>query len=260
MERIMPEDLVHEEEHKWNLGPIQCCYIEKNLELDTPIYRYTQIPYVISDFENHSLHFSNRSNMLDLRESGHFLRSELFKAFQIVGGDNLDNKKHNERLNECWGMQYHQHISCWTLDQVDSNKKHIENSLMWMSYAKRYGAMACRIKTSIRRMLESIIKCPTNLFVSQIEYIDYSQRYKDSFFVRLFSKHHIYFAENEVRLLLLTNGEDINHISINNNYIEEVILSPFSDIAEQKFLKQYLAERIPNFEDRIHYSKGMEKL
>ena len=229
---------------------------ESSISLDSPIFKYTQLPYIDSWIEKNHYSISNRALFSDYRERGGVGSiNEIVCKFHAISEDRA---YYNQRLNKTSGMEWQQHISCWTFNPTEDSNN--EDFLLWKSYTQNAGIFACRIQTTIRDLVNGLIKIPADLFIAPVSYRNPESFHIVSFSDRLFSKSHFYKSENEIRFVFLTNDKAPRiKIEIDRNCIQEIRLSPFSSKEDISLLNDFLTYKFPFLKNIITTSKIIER-
>ncbi len=187
----------------------------------------------VSLLEKNELFFSSIINMEDEYEGSIPLRNAA-KRFRNL--NHLPTKNKDQFLHDLSNLQHNFrssiYINCWHLSQNES-------VAMWKIYSKNDEGIA--IKTNISR-LKSSITDPRRVFLSKVNYIDYSHQAFSEYnaLPSVLHKRKEFAYENELRLL--TDGvmenhshsvenKDLSGINIKvdiNNLIDEIYISPFS--------------------------------
>lgn len=219
-----------------------------------PIYRYTSIFNILSILDSNRLYVSNRSLFSDHREKGEVCSfNEIKSKFREISNCSM---KLNERLDDTSGLEWQQHISCWT---SGVEKGEDEDYLMWSSYAGKAGIFACRIKSTISDFADSVFDLPADMLISNVSYINLEKPHVDSFRSRFFEKANFYRSEREVRFAFLSNSKEKHiYIGVKSSFIKEIMLSPFASKEQNLFMQDYLCHKYPIFKDIIKLPKVIE--
>lgn len=215
-------------------------FIQDNLSLELPIYRYTTLENLLHILSRSEYNISKRTFFTDGNEQGLYCDHKYTFDLCPVGGD----------LNYCEAYQKHiakqnnevrqMYISCWTENENES-------FLMWKSYASN--GIGVRIETNIAQLLNSLHSNSSKIFCSRVNY--HPEGYKDTWFKKVFVKKPEYEQEQEVRICVCPNRNnriycDRLMLKVNTPFITSVTLSPFLSVLEQKFLLESLNKSYPN--------------
>lgn len=227
----------------------------QNLSLYTEIFRYMKLDYFCSLVDEGILYIPNRNKFTDLRDRAglekHIAKHPFDFGFSIVpsyrerGWRKQLEKEKEKVMGVC--------ISCWTTD-ILLNGEVDESFLMWKSYANT--ELACRLKTSIIHLINSIVELSCDLVVSGVEY---SNNNNKSYNDLLFKKNCYYESEHEVRIVALTNEKDHVDIKINPESLYfSLTVSPFLTPIMESLVINGLKRRYPRLKDVIEPSRVME--
>lgn len=227
----------------------------QNLSIYTEIFRYMKLDYFCSLVDEGILYIPNRNKFTDLRDrlgfEKHIAKHPFDFGFSSVpsyrerGWRKQLEKEKEKVMGVC--------ISCWTTD-ILLNGEVDESFLMWKSYANT--ELACRLKTSIIHLINSIVELSCDLVVSGIEY---SNNNNKSYNDLLFKKSCYYESEHEVRIVALTSGQEHVDIKINPNCLNlSLKTSPFLTPIMESLVINRLKQRYPRLKNVIEPSRVME--
>lgn len=227
----------------------------QNIFLNTEIYRYMKLDYFCSLVDENILYIPNRNKFTDLRDrlglEKYISKHPLDFGFSSVpsykerGWRKQREKENKKAMDLC--------ISCWTTD-ILLNGEVGESFLMWKSYANT--ELACRLKTSIIHLINSIEELSCDLVVSGV---DYSNNNNKSYNDLLFKKSCYYESEHEVRIVALTNEKDHVDIKINPESLYlSLNVSPFLTPIMESLVINGLKRRYPRLKSVIEPSRVME--
>lgn len=227
-------------------------YYQKNLSLETPIYRYIRIGYFFDMLERNVFYIAPRSSFSDRYEKG-WRRNPKF-MFEMIPVGNLEQEEkaleyHRIRREELKQV----YISSWTLDSHDYKGCSYEDFLMW----KSRGEDTVRIKTTIKDLLSCIDFKELPVLLSSVKYEEDKQT--RSIFEQVFQKTPEYINEQEIRLCIPHKVIN-NELVISNIWklVRQITLSPFMQPLLATFLKRSLIDKWPELKDRIHKSHLVE--
>ncbi len=227
----------------------------QNIFLETEIFRYMKLDYFCSLVDEGILYIPNRNKFTDLRDrlglekyiAKHPFDFEFsaIPSYRERGWRKSLEKENKKVMDVC--------ISCWTTDML-LNGVVDESFLMWKSYANT--ELACRIKTSIKHLINSITELSCDIVVSGVEYSnDNNKTYNDL----LFKKTCYYESEHEVRFVALTSGKDHVDIKINPDSLNlSIKTSPFLTPIMESMVINGLKRKFPLLKNVIEPSKVME--
>lgn len=224
---------------------------------DTKVWKYLDLWKLLSIIENKALYFSRLDLLGDPFEGTlsaracsdymHFMFSSEYPFIEKLPPDektkrieqNIDCSRNSLNSNKLWRKTYC--ASCW---HANPN----ESYAFWNIYASKNEGLA--IQSNIRRIKDSLINTPENVFIGDIKYIDYSiDSTGTAGLEQFYKKNKEYEYENEVRLL--TNIEvEIDPILGFTEMVDKDI-----DFQKGRFIKvdlEIMIENIyisPNFED-----------
>lgn len=222
---------------------------EYKLPPDTTIFRYMDFSKLIGLLENKSLYLTRADRFEDPLE-GHLPDWYIKKRFishSLFSDESVESRYNDHResfIRIIEDLRRRTFISCW-------NKGKEESYALWQIYAKNHGVA---IKTTVRK-LNKVIK-GTNAKVSNVKYINDEEEhivfpdvdgnkfntYLRNYFV---CKNKHYFYENEVRVILIDDNNEVDPIKINriSNLIEEIYVSPFSEDWFVDLVKKIVQDR-----------------
>lgn len=234
--------------------------IEKEVPLETPIYRYTSLSNLLSilgkDGSSGTFYVSQRTRFSDRREQGESCDKRLRFHFSIA------NEPTNKHTLYKWNYNYAQimetcklYASCWTLREK-------EDYLMWNAYAGP--ALSVRIESTIQKFVESIDIQESSYMIYGSKMYYGKEKPMQNVLDALFYKTEFYENEEEFRFYVLTSNQkeyDTAFVRLNVNpkiLIEKIILSPFIDDEVNKILIELLSQKYDFLKGKITTSKIME--
>ena len=249
--------LIDEDTFKINKGNhfIYFKPICQNVNMDTPIYRYTKLRYLISMLDNNQLFIPNRNSFTDLRDKqgiDKYLPPKGVKFSHFTPVPSYNDKLRKNKIDQLKKKLHVVCVSCWTFDSKNQTETD-ESFLMWKCYG---GIDSVRISTTIGKLINSIKELPYDMLISDVIY-DLNKWHPFNNF--LFKKSIYYEDEHELRMVFLSRGE--NHLSFKVdmlNLIDEIRTSPFIDPIEEKMVISFLKERYPKLKNKIWPSLVME--
>ena len=226
-------------------NPNHDVFIQKGLDLDTKIYRYTSLETLLHILSRSEYYVSKRICFTDKNEQGAFRNLRYAFDRGPVGGDAPDYcEAHLKHVREQKNAAMQSFISCWT-------EREKECYLMWKSYASK--GIGVRIETTVDQLLKSLQSNPVKIHCARVDYKP--EGYKDTLFKRIFVKKEEYEQEQEIRICVSPeNAEQIccNGLSLKlmTPFITSIIISPFLSVLEQKFMLESLNKSYPNLDIR----------
>lgn len=199
-------------------------YLMEGIKMETPIYQYMKLEYLISLLETKSYFIRAKKHFEDKRESN-ILSKKMFKMHYVH--ENIEPTQLKRELEEMssklseYGKTGTWLTSCWTL-------KEDEDILMWKSYASEMGV---RIKSSIQNFATSLDTDNYWLWCGKMSYNGYNHNM--SFEECLFSKEPYYSSEKEFRFYFMpfdnqkNEQEQVSIPIMPNIMIGEIVISPF---------------------------------
>ena len=238
--------------HKYRHG----IYIKNDVPSNLKIYKYTSLPvlYTLLDVKNGIGRFqvSNRDQFSDQREKGEFY--DLRNCFRMDIANVQPTAKQTEHwktIDEQIEEASHLYASCWTC-------KKMEDFLMWKAYS---GIMSgVRIGTSVEKLRDSLRLKGCKLVAAKMEYGKEKTCYEveDS----MFYKTTFYQGEDEFRFYVVNDEEKRSarfYLNVDPRLmIEEIILSPFMDIAFAQFIRDMLYDKFEFLREKVLLSEILE--
>lgn len=224
--------------------------IDNKISLDTPIYRYMKLDYVIDMIENNRLIVPMRSSFTDLYDKVGAIETNRLYRRKI---NQVPSYKDRQRINRENKKAYSTCVLCWTMDRRE-NESSDESYLMWKAYSNN--SITCRIETTVRKLIDSIKKIPYDMLISEVYY---GKKCDNRYEEKLFCKLQNYKDEQEVRLLVLCNRKE--HLSLDIDPIvllTEIIVSPFISKNLRNIIIKDLQERCSGFNVRVRPSSIKE--
>ena len=229
----------------YQLNPERDIFVQKGLDLDTKIYRYTCLDTVLHILSRSEYYVSKRICFTDKNEQG--LYRNLKYSFDLfpVGGDAPEYcEAYQKYVREQKNAAMQAFVSCWT-------EKETECYLMWKSYAS--GGIGVRMETTIGKLLGSLQNNSVKIYCARVEYKP--EGYRDTWFKRMFVKKEEYEQEQEIRICLRPENAEQRccnglPFKLTKPFITSVVLSPFRSVLEQKFLLESLNKNYPNLDIR----------
>lgn len=235
--------------------------IEKEIPLNTPIYRYTSFSNLLSllgeDGSSGTFYVSQRTRFSDRREQGEYCDKRLKYSHFSIAGEPI-----NKRTLYKWSYNDAQimdtcklYASCWTL-------RAREDYLMWNAYAD--SALSVRIESTIQKFVESIDIQKSSYMIYGGKMYYGKEKPVQNVLDALFYKTEFYENEEEFRFYVLTSSQkeyDTAFVRLNVKpkvLIEKIILSPFIDDKVNKILIKLLSQKYDFLKDKIVTSKIME--
>lgn len=213
-------------------------------ELDKPIYRYMRLEYLLKMLFSKKLYMANRQNFPDLVEKGY--KSNLKNLFPLspIGKTKKEKKDLCLRSKAIDDGIYKSCISCWTYDEhYYSSIKSDENYLMWKAYVCQ--DVGCRIETTLRDLIENIVvPARYDILISKVDYRT-DEWLKGNPQKDIFAKSIYYRGEQELRICVLCQDEqillDIDPLAV----IKKVLLSPFINKEFASFIIRQFENEYP---------------
>lgn len=232
---------------------IYLCSIS-DINLNTPIFRYIKLSYLIDMLSENKLYVSKRGYFSDKRDArgAKINLSEYMNTFEFV---NRLSKKEGERRKEKNRDIWEQFISCWTL-------KDREDYLMWKAYG--YPETSCLIGTTIGKLVNSVSSLANDLIISSISYRSYNAKHISTLYGNVFEKTDFYSSEQEIRIVVLANKSNEKNqrnlqIPIDaKGMISSIIISPFISEKLQNFISEEMIISYPYLANKISKSLLME--
>lgn len=222
--------------------------LNNDVSLDTPIFRYILIDYLMPMISHSSLYIPNRCKFTDLREKDgqeKFIPTKRlrFPIQEVPSYKNRTAFKEKEQtkkdvLTLC--------VSCWTKDAA-GNEVPTENYLMWQAYRK--SDLMCRIGTTVHKLIDNIQ--PTcNILISEVSY---GERQGPTSDCMTFGKAKYYSGEKEIRMVPLVLSMDHMDIRIKDicKFIDSITLSPFLTPNIEYAMLSHLKKQYPKLSDKI---------
>ena len=206
-----------------------------NLQPETKIYRYIRLSTLLDMLFYGELHISNRRDFTDLREKK--LPNKItgnLSEFSYV-----PNYRDRQKMKEMEEKALSVCVSCWTLDNR-GNDKADESYLMWKAYSNN--EITCRIGTTIGRLINSITGTPSDIIISDVDYL--GQKEMNEYEDLIFRKSLFYEDEQEVRMAVLSSNREGVDLEVDNSILlNEIKLSPFIP----QTLKCFILEQLKNW-------------
>ena len=229
----------------YQLDQEQDVFVQKGLDLDTKIYRYTSLDTLLHILSRSEYYVSKRICFTDKNEQGSFRNLKYGFDMCPVGGDAPEYcEAYQKYLQEQKVEAIQSFVSCWT-------EREKECYLMWKSYASK--GIGVRIEATVGKLLKSLQDNPVKIYCARVDYEP--EVYKDTWFKRMFVKKEEYEQEQEIRICLrpenayqrCCNGLPFK---LTKPFITSVVLSPFLSVLEQKFLLESLNRNYSDLEIR----------
>lgn len=224
-------------------------------EWDIPIYRYMSFEHLIMMFNSKVLFIPNRQRFSDLRERGENYKKTLEESLHTLTPLPPNGwKKYMYNRKNRWSQIWKQTALCWTYDNHIKIGENVldENYMMWQCHKSK--PYVCRIRASIKRLLNSIRELNNDIFISKIEYVPIMRYRTENDPSDIFKKPEEYSGEQELRIVALHNSIrqcmssfDIKVPIQPEKLIDEITLSPYICSEEESILKNRLS-RIYNEE------------
>lgn len=228
-------------------------YIEKGLDINTPICRYTNYLNLLLLLKDY-FYISLRKSFEDKLE-----KHSIFNAFIAdlhPCGYPVSEKEHSissslhSKLQEAINTLY---VSCWTYDTR-------ENYLMWKSYTNHESGI--RIKSTIKNIVDSIKDDNIDIYIGKINYSNC--KINKDIQETLFYKQDYYKNEQEIRFYfkrryINTNSNEVSSclfLKIDPyKFVREIILSPYTKYTDAKKIADILISKHGYLKDKIKHSK-----
>lgn len=228
-------------------------YIEKGLDVNTPICRYTNYLNLLL-LLNESFNISLRKCFEDKLEKYSIFNSFVADLHPVgyhatTEERNLSSSLHSELQNACDNM----YVSCWTYDIR-------ENYLMWKSYTNHESGV--RIKSTIKNIVDSIKDDNIDIYIGKINYSNC--KINKDIQETLFYKQDYYKNEQEIRFYfkrryINTNSNEVSSclfLKIDPyKFVREIILSPYTKYTDAKKIADILISKHGYLKDKIKHSK-----
>ncbi len=200
-------------------------------DLDTPIYKYLSTEAFLYLMEFHILRFNSLRSWPDSFEGGMYEHLQRHSKYSKV----LE-KEVSSFVGSCWTLQQEDRRLYTNDFQFEAASKELEkdgSSAMWEAYCKSGGA---RIKTTIRKILDSIIKHNPELETTRGKaYYEpaatISRNPVSEPHALLFKKKVPFRFESEFRFIVSNADCSVLNIPVFNFYdfIDEILISPASE-------------------------------
>ena len=207
--------------HEKNGHKVMIKQYSVSLKEELPIYRYVRLSYLIDAINNRRLFVPSIKQFSDLIEKNGCRKYDDLQLIRPVPAykDKLRNKKIDKEMDGVLSMC----AKCWTLDKR-SDGTIGESMLMWRTYASN--EIVCRIGTTIKDVVDSIINIESDIIFADVNYGRSNNL--NIFESVLFNKSIYYDHEQEIRMLYLTENKNGTYININPlTMLKEITLSPF---------------------------------
>ncbi|MBQ4055642.1 MAG: hypothetical protein IJD32_00880 [Bacteroidaceae bacterium] len=225
-------------------------------KLNTPIFRYLPFEYLLSLIKNKTLYVANRSSFTDLTEKGEMLNLKCESTMLVSYRNKKEEKRMNAIIRERRESAYHVCASCWTKDTHTYSN---ESFLMWKCYSG--SQPICRIETTIGDLISSIStkEITDDIILSEMNYVDYKQsKYMGNIQHYLFEKPLAYTGEQEVRLYVMSNKEQVE-LNVNPSaMLKKILISPFINNEFSKILIEYFNSEFAELKIPIKKSSIIE--
>lgn len=226
-------------------------YLEKGLEFNTPIYRYTNLLNFLLLLSN-NLCIPLRKRFEDKLERYSFYNifiADLHPTDYPVLKEEKERSRYlHEKLQEANNNLY---TSCWTLETQ-------ENYLMWKSYTPRKGGI--RIESTIKDFVNSIKENRFDIYIGKIKYS--KSKLKKDIHEALFFKQEYYTNEQEIRFYFKRHNKEnfdlppLYYLNVNpKELINKITISPFIKIGNSVKIINELKNKYAYLENKITYSK-----
>ena len=229
----------------YQLNPERDIFVQKGLDLDTKIYRYTSLDTLLHILSRSEYYVSKRICFGDKNEQGLFRNIKFSFDLCPVGGDAPEYcEAYQKYLQEQKVEVIQSFVSCWT-------EKEAECYLMWKSYASK--GIGVRVETTVGQLLKSLQDNLVKIYCARVDYKP--EGYKDTWFKRMFVKKEEYEQEHEIRICFIPENAEQRccnglPFKLTKPFITSVVLSPFLSVLEQKFLFESLNKNYPNLDIR----------
>ena len=207
--------------HEKNGHKVMIKQYSVSLKEELPIYRYVRLSYLIDAINNRRLFVPSIKQFSDLIEKNGCRKYDDLQLIRPIPAykDKLRNKKIDKEMDGVLSMC----AKCWTLDKR-SDGTIGESMLMWRTYASN--EIVCRIGTTIKDVVDSIINIESDIIFADVNYGRSNNL--NIFESVLFNKSIYYDHEQEIRMLYLTENKNGTYININPlTMLKEITLSPF---------------------------------
>lgn len=236
-------------------------YVHKDItdaKLNMAIFRYMPFEYLMSLIRKKILYIANRSSFTDLTEKGEILNLKYETAMLVSYRNKKKKKNMYDNINERRESAYNVCASCWTKDTYTYGN---ESFLMWKCYSG--SQPVCRIETTIGDLINSISTkgITDDIVLSEMNYVDYRQnKYMGNIRHYLFEKPLAYTGEQEVRLYVMSNKEQVT-LNINPSIIlKKILISPFINNELSNVLIEYFNSEFTELNIPIKKSGIREKV
>ena len=225
----------------YQLDPEYDVFVQKGLDLDTKIYRYTSLDILLHILSRSEYYVSKRICFTDKNEQGLFRNLKYGFDMCPIGGDAPDYcEAYQKYVREQKNAAMQSFISCWT-------EREKECYLMWKAYASK--GIGVRIETTVGQLLKSLQNNPIKIYCALVDYKP--EGYKDTWFKRIFVKKEEYEQEHEIRVCIIPENSEQRccnglPLKLMTPFITSIIISPFLSVLEQKFLFESLNKNYPD--------------
>lgn len=228
-------------------------YIEKGLDINTPICRYTNYLNLLLLLKDY-FYISLRKSFEDKLE-----KHSIFNAFIAdlhPCGYPVSEKEHSissslhSKLQEAINTLY---VSCWTYDTR-------ENYLMWKSYTNHESGI--RIKSTIKNIVDSIKDDNIDIYIGKINYSNC--KINKDIQETLFYKQDYYKNEQEIRFYFKSRNVNAYANKVPSflflkidsaKFIKEIVFSPFMKYMNVKKLTDKLVGDYIYLKGKIKHSR-----
>ena len=228
-------------------------YIEKGLDINTPICRYTNYLNLLLLLKDY-FYISLRKSFEDKLE-----KHSIFNAFIAdlhPCGYPVSEKEHSissslhSKLQEAINTLY---VSCWTYDIR-------ENYLMWKSYTNHESGV--RIKSTIKNIVDSIKDDNIDIYIGKINYSNC--KINKDIQETLFYKQDYYKNEQEIRFYFKRRNVNAYANKVPSflflkidsaKFIKEIVFSPFMKYMNVKKLTDKLVGDYIYLKGKIKHSR-----
>jgi hypothetical protein len=189
--------------------------------LESPIFRYLRLSYLIDSIVNKRLFVPSMKQFSDLIEKNGCKKYKKTQSFcyEPSHKDKLLFKRQEKEFDSILSMC----VKSWTLDRrVDGSIG--ESMLMWKTFAAN--EIVCRIETTIQSIIDSIVSINGDIVFADVNYGRHVNLnvYEQS----LFNKTIHYDQEQEIRMLYLVENIRGTTLGINPlTMIKSITISPF---------------------------------
>mgnify|MGYP003498912475 CR=1 FL=1 len=222
-----------------------------NDKLDIPIYRYMSFEHLIMMLDKKVLFIPNRQRFSDLREKGETYKKSLEEYNHTLNVlPSYRWKKFMCTRKERYLQIWQQTVSCWTYDNHPKvgQRELDENYIMWQCHKEK--PFVCRIRSSVKRLLDSIRELSNDILISDIEYVPILRYRMENTPSDIFKKPEEYTFEQEIRIVALHNSIeqcvsvfDVKIPIYPELLIDEITLSPYICPEEEIILSSRLKSR-----------------